>query len=46
MGRLGIKATECKYKEYNRRLKEQFINDMDHEAITTKIIKLLRTIRY
>ena len=29
MVRLSVKATECKYKEWDRRLIEQFINGID-----------------
>ena len=29
MGRLCIKGTHYKHKEYDRRLKEQFINGLD-----------------
>ena len=39
MGRLCIKVAKYKYKEIDRRLKEQFITDMNNEAITGKIIK-------
>ena len=39
VGRLKIKATECKYKENDRRLKEQFINSISNEVITAEIIK-------
>ena len=39
MGRLHIKTTDCKYKDYDRRLKEQFINGLDNENIVEEIIK-------
>ena len=39
MSRLQIKATECKYQEYDRRLKEQFITGFNDETITAEIIK-------
>ena len=46
MARLWIKSTECKYKEYERRLKEHFINGMNDEAITAKIIKKLTALKH
>ena len=36
MGRLCIKSTECKNKEYDRRLKEQDINGLDDKYILDK----------
>ena len=45
IGRIQIKAGECKNQENDRRLKEQFINGMNDEAITAKIIKGLMAIR-
>ena len=41
LGRLEVKAADCKYKEKNRTLKEQFISDINDEAIRAKIIKEL-----
>ena len=37
---------ECKYKENDRRLKEQFINGMNDEAITAEIIRVDSAKRY
>ena len=45
MGRLKIKVTNCKYKEYDRRLKEQFINGLDDDTIIAKIIKELTALK-
>ena len=39
MGRLQIKATYCKYQEYERRLKVQFLNGLNDETIIAMIIK-------
>ena len=36
MGRLWIKSTEPVYKDYDMRLKEQFINGLNDEDITAK----------
>ena len=41
MGRLQVKAADCKYKENEGRLKEQFINGLNDKAITVKITKKL-----
>ena len=42
MGRPRIKTTEYKYKENNRRQKEQLINSInDDENMTVKVIKEL-----
>ena len=38
MGRLCIKAMDCKYKAYYRRLMQQFINGIDDENIVEEII--------
>ena len=46
MGRLIIKAAECKYLEYNRRLREQFINGLNDEDITAQITKELTALQY
>ena len=43
IGRLCIKAAECNYKEHDRQLKEQFINDINDREITKEIIKELTT---
>ena len=34
MGRLRMKVAECRYKVSDRRLKEQFINNINGEAMT------------
>ena len=39
MGDLRIKANECKCKERERRLKEQFINEINDDMMT-KFIEL------
>ena len=36
-----MKATECKYKETNKRLKEQFINGINDQTMTGEIIRKL-----
>ena len=41
MGWLQIKATDCKYKKYHRKLKEQFINGLDHSS-NNKGVKVLK----
>ena len=38
MGRLQVKAADCKCKENDRRLKEKFNNGMNDEAIAAEII--------
>ena len=45
MCKLHIKATDCKYKEYGRRLREQFINGLDHENIIEEIIRELTALK-
>ena len=45
MARLQIKAIECKYKEYVRRSKEQFKNEINNEATTVKIIEKMTFLR-
>ena len=40
-----IKATECKYQEYARRLKGQFINDLNDETIIAMTIKELTVLK-
>ena len=44
MGCLRIKANKSGYKEKNRRLKEQFLNDINDDMVT-KIIRELTTIK-
>ena len=43
MDRLRVKATECKYKEVDRRLKEQFSNGITDQTITAEIIRGLES---
>ena len=43
MGRLGMAAAECGYKEIDRQLKEQFIHSLNDKDILGKIIKELTT---
>ena len=45
MGKLQIKTIEPKHQQYDRRVKEQFINGLDNEDIATKIIKELTGLR-
>ena len=45
MDRLRIKAVECKYREWDRRLKEQFINGINSQTKTVEIIRKLTTIK-
>ena len=45
MGRLHNKATDCKYQENDRRLKEQFKNDLNGGTILAKLIKELKVLR-
>ena len=45
MCKLHIKATDCKYKAYGRRLREQFINGLDHENIIEEIIRELTALK-
>ena len=44
MGRLHI-MPYCKYQEYDRRLKEKFINGLNSEAIIAEIIKELISLK-
>ena len=41
MGCLGIKASECWYKEKNRSLKEHVINGINNDDMITEIIREL-----
>ena len=43
MSKLWIQVAECKYKENERWLKEQFISSIKNSAMTNKIIKELTT---
>ena len=45
MGRLQVKAADCKYKENDRKLKEQFTSGINNEAIIAKIIKECNVLR-
>ena len=45
MGRLQIKATDCKFQEYDRRLKEKFTIGLN-EIIIAKIIRANSLERY
>ena len=44
MGRLSIKANECKYTQTARCLKEQFINRLNDDAMIVEIIRELMVI--
>ena len=44
-GHLRIKANECRYKEKDWRLIEQFINAINDNDMITKIIRELTTIK-
>ena len=39
MGGLWIKAAECDYKEYDRKLTEQFIYRLDDEGMLKEILR-------
>ena len=39
MGRLRVQERDCKYIEVDRRLKEQFINGINNQAMTAEIIR-------
>ena len=41
MGKLCVKAMDYKYKEYDRMMKEQFINGLDSGTMVEEIIKEL-----
>ena len=45
MGYLRIKPNECKYKENNRRVKEQFMNGINDGDMMTEIIGELTVIK-
>ena len=40
-----MKSNECKYQGNERKLKEQFINNMNDKAMTSEIIKELAAMR-
>ena len=44
MDRLRMSVAECKYKETDRQLKEQFINDLNDSDMSVKIIRELTKI--
>ena len=46
MGKLIIKPTECKYKEVERKLNEQFINGNIDQTITAEIIRGLTVLKH
>ena len=39
MGRLRVKATEIKYKEQDRKLKDQLLNSTNDQTMTPEIMK-------
>ena len=39
MGRLRMKVKECKYKETDKRLNQQFINNINDRTMTVGIVK-------
>ena len=45
VSRLWVNTAECKYKENAGKLKEQLINGMNDEAITTIIFKYLMVLK-
>ena len=45
MGRWILKATKCKYKEVDRRLKEQLINGIRKQAMTAEIIGKFKSLK-
>ena len=45
MYRLSVKATGCKHKENDRRLKEKVINGINNEFVTSEIIKEVTVIK-
>ena len=44
-GQIKEYATECIYKEIDKRLKEEFINLINGQTITTKIFRELTVIK-
>ena len=46
MGRPRAKATECNFKEKDRRLKELTINGINNQVMMAEIINELSTIRH
>ena len=45
MGYIRIKTNECKYKEKDRRLKEQFIYGINYIEMVREIIHKLSTVK-
>ena len=43
MDHLRIKENECGYQDKDRRIEEQFINDINDDGVMTKIITELTT---
>ena len=46
MDKLHMKAVDCEYKEYDRRLTEQLINGLDNEVIMEKKIRELTALKH
>ena len=44
MGRLQLKAAECKYREYDRLLTEQFIGELKDECMTDENLREVATL--
>ena len=44
LGRLQLMAAECRYKELDRHLKEQFINGLNDNSMTGEIICELKSL--
>ena len=44
MDRLRMKAAECKFKENDRSLKEQFISSINDDSVTNETMKELVSI--
>ena len=44
MDRLWTKAAECDYKEYDRKLTEQFIHRLEKEGIINDILREVSTL--
>ena len=44
IGRLRMKVADCKYKETNMHMKEQFINGLNDDSMKTEIVEELRAL--
>ena len=44
MGKPGIAATECNYKEINRQLKEQFIHGLNDKVTNEQVLVWARRV--